>query len=813
TGEQSYERPSLGDETTVHISALSAAPAATEPEPPSTPAPSEPSSETTAVFNQNLAEGVRRRRPLPPRFMRPSNRAAEAPSGPATPPPPTAAASGPGPAGPGGKKAKKPKRKKPLWWRITRVVLAAGVLVVGLVIGGFAYAYATFEVPDAAQADATAQGSVFYYADGSVLTERGVNRKPVSLDQVPEHVQNAILSAENRGFWEEPGVSITGTARAVWSTVTGQQLQGGSTITQQFVRNYYEGLSQEQTIERKLKEIIIALKVDRSQSKEWILEQYLNTIYFGRNAYGIQAAAEAYYDKDVGDLTPDEAAFLAAAIQQPTKFGFADSDTTPEMENRWEYVVNGLVDMGSITPAEAAEYEFPKPLPERPQDNIDLSGYKGYMFQQAMKELQELGYTEDNINRGGYEIHTTFDPVLMEAAYDAVQETVPIDDLPEGVRVGLSVVDPATGAVVAFYGGQDYFENQYDSAFLGTAQAGSAMKPYVLAAALKEGLSLNTVVDGTGPRMINGTRIQNAGNSPGGAMNLIQATAVSNNLGYIDLAQRVGLEKVAETAYDMGLPEGSIDLVPVLPLGANSVSPTDQAGGYATFANGGEHVETHVISSIINKDGEEERPEPERKRVLTEEQAADATYALRQVITSGTGTAAGIGRPAAGKTGTTNGSVAAWFVGYTPQLSAAVGIYSGDNQTFSVPGWGTLSGGTLPATVWRAFMLKALENEPVEEFPPPSFGGNSPNWAPQPVAPDPSGGTETQEEPSGQVDAEPPPAVDPVPADPGTGGGGGVVPPGDGGGGGLPVDPGTGTDPGGGMGTDPGGGGGVPPTG
>jgi len=758
------EQPSGLDEATVQVPVLGADPAA-----PEQPAPSsEPAPETTAVFSHNPADPGSRRRPLPPRFMKSAGRTGD--SGPATPPPPTAAAAGGVGPGDKGKNTKgKTKRKKPLWWRITRVGLIAAVLLVGLVAGGFAYAYTAFEVPDAAQADATAQGSVFYYSDGSVLTERGVNRKPVSLDSVPEHVQNAILSAENRGFWDEPGVSLTGTARAVWSTVTGKQVQGGSTITQQFVRNYYEGLSQEQTIERKLKEIIIALKVDRSQPKEWILEQYLNTIYFGRNAYGIQAAAEAYYDKNVGDLTPDEAAFLAAAIQQPTKFGFADSDTTPEMENRWEYVVNGLVDMGSITEAEAAEYEFPKPLPERPQDNIDLSGYKGYMFQQAMKELEELGYTEDNINRGGYEIHTTFDPDLMEAAYEAVQETVPVDDLPEGVRVGLSVVDPSTGGVVAFYGGQDYFENQYDSAFLGTAQAGSAMKPYVLAAALKDGLGLYTVVNGNGPRYINGTMIQNAGNAPGGAMNLIQATTVSNNLGYIDLAERVGLEKVAETAYDMGLPEGSIDLVPVLPLGANSVSPTDQAGGYATFANGGEHIETHVVSSIINKEGEEERPEPERKRVLTEEQAADATYAMRQVINSGTGTAAGIGRPAAGKTGTTNGSVAAWFVGYTPQLSAAVGIYSGDNERFSVPGWGTLSGGTLPATVWRTFMQKALEGEPVKDFPSPTFGGSAPNWAPAPEPEETTTDESTTEEQapdSGQPAAPAPEAPQPVVPEP-----------------------------------------------
>ncbi|TDQ53580.1 transglycosylase domain-containing protein [Actinorugispora endophytica] len=724
------------------------------------------------------------------------------------------AASGAAPEGAAkaGAAGKKPKRKKPLWWRVTRVGLVAALVMVVAVVGGFTYFYSVIQVPDATQADAVAEGSTFYYADGeTVLTERGVNREPVSLDEVPEHVQNAILSAENRGFWDEPGVSVSGTARAVWSTVTGKQVQGGSTITQQMVRNYYEGLSQDQTLERKLKEIIISLKVDRSKDKEWILEQYLNTIYFGRNAYGIQAAAEAYYHKDVGDLTPDEAAFLAAAIQQPTKFGFADSDTTPEMENRWEYVVGGLVDMESITPAEAGEYEFPKPEKERPQDGIDLSGYKGYMFQQAMDELADLGYTEDNINRGGFEIVTTFDRDLMDAAKEAVESTVPVDDLPEGVRVGLSAVDPATGEVVAFYGGKDYFENQYDSAFLGTAQAGSAMKPYVLAAALRSGLSLNTMVDGTGPRTIAGSTVQNAGNAPGGGMNLIQATTVSNNLGFIDLAERVGLEEVAQTAYDMGLPEDTIDLVPVLPLGVNSVSPTNQAGGYATFANGGEHVETHVVRSILNREGEDERPEVERNRVLTEEQAADATYAMRQVVTSGTGTSANFGLPAAGKTGTTDSSVAAWFVGYTPQFSSAVGIYSGDNQPFSVPGWGALSGGTLPATVWRAFMQKAMEGEEYKDFPQPSFGGTTHNWAPAPP-PEP----ETPVE--GDGTGEEPGATDPGTTEPGTTEPGGTEP-----GGTEPgaTDPGTtepgttepgttepGTIGGGGDGTD-----GSPPTG
>ncbi|MFC7327754.1 transglycosylase domain-containing protein [Marinactinospora rubrisoli] len=685
-----------------------------------------------------------------------------------------AAAAGSGP------KNGKPKKKKPLWWRLTRGgLIAVGVcLVLGL--AGFGVAYAMIPVPEDAQEQATDEGSTFYYADGeTVFAERGVNRDPVSLDEIPKDVQNAILSAEDRGFWTEPGVSIRGTIRAGWSTLTGQQLQGGSTITQQMVRNYYEGLSQEQTISRKLKEIIISIKVDQLQSKDWILEQYLNTIYFGRNAYGIQAAAQAYYHKDVADLTPAEAAFLAAAIQQPTKFGLADSETTPEMEQRWQYVVNGLVTMESITPDQAAEYEFPRPEHEVPQEGIDLSGYNGYMLQQAMAELESLGYTEDNINRGGYQITTTFDQDLMEAAREAVESNVPVDDLPEGVQAGLTAIDPATGEVVAFYGGSDYNENQYDSAFRGAAQAGSAFKPYVLAAALENGFNLNTVVDGSSPQFFNGSEVRNAGGEPGGAMNLIEATRRSNNTGYINLALQVGLENVVDIAHAAGIPDNRITedqaAAPTLALGVSDVSPVDQASGYSTFANGGQHVDAHVVRSIVNRDGEDEREPVETNRVISEGAAADVTHALRQVVTSGTGTGANLpdGRPVAGKTGTTDSSVAAWFVGYTPQLSTAVGIYNGNNQPFVVPGYGQLSGGSLPTTVWRSFMAAAMEGEEVESFPEPTFGGTTENFAPDVPAPGASNEQEAPPaEPDPPVESTPqePPPVEPPPVEPPPGG-------------------------------------------
>jgi membrane peptidoglycan carboxypeptidase len=693
------------------------------------------------------------------------------PSGPTGPGGPKGPA-GPGGTGPGGPKGpgdpkargRDKKAKKPLWWRILRVFL----IVIGVFViagcGVFAYFYTTVEVPDAAKADVLEEGSTFYFADGETeFAYRGTYREILSYDEMTaggDHVVEAVISAEDRGFWTEPGVSVSGTSRAVWSTVSGQQVQGGSTITQQMVRNYYEGINRDVSITRKVREIIIALKVDRSESKEWVMEQYLNTIYFGRNAYGVQAASQAYYHKDVQELEPAEAAFLAAAIQQPTPFGEADVETTPEMERRWGYVVNGMVTTGAITQAEADAMEFPAPEPERPSEGTDLSGYKGYMLQEAMNELERLGYTEDQVNRQGYKIVTTFDQDMMEVAYETVEETIAPEDLPEGVNVGLTTIDPETGEVLAFYGGHDYWENQYDSAFLGAAQTGSAFKPYVLATALEQGYSLNSTVDGRGPRTIAGSRIQNAGNSAGGVMNLIQATQVSNNLGYIELAQEVGFENVRDTVYSAGWPEGSIadsQLVPVMPLGASSARPVDQASGYATFANGGVHVEAHVVREIIDSEGENVRPEVKSNRALEESTAADVTYALQQVVNSGTGTGARLANhPTAGKTGTTDGSVAAWFVGYTPQLSTAVGVYSGNNESFSVPGYGSLSGGTLPATLWNRYMTNAMEGYEPGSFPSPAFGGTTENWAPDVSTEQPS--QQQQEQPQAPVEPETPEA-------------------------------------------------------
>ncbi|MFD0884357.1 transglycosylase domain-containing protein, partial [Streptosporangium algeriense] len=442
--------------------------------------------------------------------------------------------------------------------RLLKVALITfGVLVFSLV-GAFAVAWVLTPIPGSTQPQATAQGSVIYYRDGkTVLARQGVNRKRVPLEQVPQHVRNAVIAAENRSFYQDQGISLTGTARAMWSTLTGQQLQGGSTITQQMVRNYYSGLSQERSIVRKLKEIMISLKVDQSKSKDWVLEQYLNTIYFGRNADGIQAAADAYFRKDVSKLTVAEGAYLAAVIQQPSRFadpGGADLDAA---RSRWRSVVDGMWQTGALTAEQAAATTFPEL--KRPRPTFAPKGQEGYMLDQVTAELRRRGYTDETVNQGGLKIVSTFDKDLMAAAERAVTSVLP-ESTPKQVRTGLAAVDPETGEVVAFYGGRDWRKQPYDNAFGAKVQAGSTFKAYTLAAALDNGFGLDTRVDGNSPLRIttDGKGIPNSGGYSYGQINLVKATQSSVNTAFVDLGRKVGLDKVVEAAEKAGIPAGQL---------------------------------------------------------------------------------------------------------------------------------------------------------------------------------------------------------------------------------------------------------------
>jgi membrane peptidoglycan carboxypeptidase len=624
-----------------------------------------------------------------------------------------------------------PKRRS----RPARYIRRIGFAVLGLVgcaVAGFAIAYATTPIPSSAQADAMAKGSTFYYSDGKTpFYQEGRDRRPVKLEQVPQSVRLAVIAAENRSFYADPGVSISGTARALWSTVSGAQVQGGSTITQQMVRNYYSGLSQRRTVSRKFKEIMVALKVGNEKDKDWILEQYLNTIYFGRSAYGIQAAAHAYFDTDVGHLTPAESAYLAAAIQTPSTFAL------PEYQGyalaRWQYVVDGMVKLGAISPGDAAAMTFPKP--DKEAETPSLRGQTGYMWQLAKLEAtKDRGYTEDQIKRGGLKIVTTFNKNLMDAAEHAVTSQLP-KGTPKQVRAGLAAVNPANGEVEAFYGGRDYLKQQYDTATQSMVQAGSGFKPYVLAAALSDGKELTDAVNGHSPQYFRGTHrctadlqdckpIKNNGNESYGMVNLVTATQRSINTAYVNLGLDIGLGKVMGMAEKAGIPKDQLTPnagAPTLSIGVTAVSALQQAAGYATFAADGMHRTKHVIKSITDSDGHVHRFTATGTRAFSPSVAHDATYAMTKVVESGTGTNAQLpdSRPVAGKTGTTDKGKAIWFNGFVPQLATSVAMFQTDNKPLKIPGYSAY-GGALPAQVWRVFMTDATKDMPPKDFGAPS---------------------------------------------------------------------------------------------
>ncbi|WP_245657768.1 transglycosylase domain-containing protein [Herbidospora mongoliensis] len=605
--------------------------------------------------------------------------------------------------------------------RFLRIALIGFGVVAVAMIGGFAVVWILTPIPDTTQEGATAQGSVIYYRDGkTVLANRGVDRKAVPLSAVPKEVREAVIAAENRTFYQDQGVSLSGTARAMWSTLTGSQIQGGSTITQQLVRNYYSGLSQERSIGRKLKEIMISLKVDRSKSKDWVLEQYLNTIYFGRGAHGIQAAAQAYFRVDVGKLTPAQGAYLAAVIQQPSNFATPTGPMLTAAQARWKSVVDGMVKINAVTAGQAAQMTFPEL--KKQKKALSLSGQNGYMLAQVSNELNRMGYSDEDIFQDGLKVTTTFDKKLMAAASDAVTDVLP-EGTPKKVRAGLAAVDPANGEVVAFYGGRNWSESEWNSAFDAKVQAGSTFKAYALAAALQDGLPLTDRFYGNSPLYVNGAAIPNSSGSSYGSVNLVQATQYSVNTAFVDLGQKIGLDKIAAAAEAAGIPAAQLaqhKKAATFPLGVASVSAVQQAGAYATFASGGVHQDPHVIRSVTDATGKTRKTDTTGRRVFTEDTAADATYAMEQVVTAGTGTGARLyDRPVAGKTGTTDASAAVWFNGYTPQLSVAVDMFRDDNLPVTIPGYGELYGGALPAQIWKAFMTTAMEGKPVKEFPDP----------------------------------------------------------------------------------------------
>ncbi|WP_149184765.1 transglycosylase domain-containing protein [Streptomyces sp. TRM49041] len=643
------------------------------------------------------------------------------------------------------------RRRRTGWRRLVptwRMTLGGFLLLALGLVGAFFAGYHLVDIPPANPA-ATAQANVYLYADGSPLARGGkVNRESVPLARIPRPLRQAVLAAEDRDFHSEPGVDPEAMLRAGWNTLTGKGTQGGSTITQQYVKNYY--LGQERTVTRKVKEFFIAIKLDRRMSKDKILEGYLNNSYYGRNAYGVQAAARAYYGKDVQDLDTAEGAYLASLLNAPSAYDVgARPANRARALARWNYVLDAMVQERWLTAAERARLTFPAVLPSRP--TAGLAGQGGYAVQAVNAFLARHGVvSKEALAAGGYRITTTLQKQKMDAFTEAVREQV-LDRLaPDAnptdryVRVGGASIEPATGKVVALYGGFDYTKQYVNNATRRDYQVGSTFKPFVLASAVANGattqygepITPNTVYDGTNKRPVEGWKggpyaPANEDDVSYGGIPLRTATDRSVNAVYAQLAVDVGPKKVRRTAIALGLPADTPDLKasPSIALGPASASVLDMAEAYATLANHGMRGLYTLVEKVerIDPHGDQPLPLPATDATVREavsREAADTTTAvLRGVVEGGTGTAArAVGRPAAGKTGTAEDDKAAWFAGYTPDLATVVALMGQDPKTgaqmplYGAMGLARINGGGAPAEIWAHYTGTALADTPARDF-------------------------------------------------------------------------------------------------
>ncbi|MGN6475079.1 MAG: transglycosylase domain-containing protein [Mycobacteriales bacterium] len=625
-----------------------------------------------------------------------------------------------------------PRPKQVLWG-------ALGALIACSVLAAIAYVQTTIPNPSTLAAQQT---TTIYYSDGhTVLAHIGAtNRTDVQLSQVPVTVQHAVLAAEDRQFYSEPGISPTGMIRALLVDLKGGDIsQGGSTITQQYVKNAY--LSPHRTLTRKLKEILIATKLGASRSKSTILQDYLNTIYFGRDAYGIQAAAQAYFHEDVSQLTTPQGALLAAVIRGPSIYDPREGNKATAL-SRWQYVINGMVKQGWLTQQKAAKLHFPH-TQRLSQAGPSCSGALCFIRDAVEYELRSQdGISASQLDLGGYKIVTTINQKAETALVNAEHAIVPRNKTgtPES---GAASVVPGDGAIAALYGGSGYCSNvkKNPDACIDLSGAtgqwarppGSSFKAFTLIAALKKGISLNSTFNGPSVINVNGTPIHNS--SPGEVCfgcSLLRAFAQSINTIFVPLAQQVGPQNVVSAAYEAGIPKSrNLSAVPDITLGPDQVSPLDLADAFATIAAQGKYAAPYLVKSVTTVGGQRiYHATPHPSQVFGKAVMADATFAMQHVLQPG-GTASGhalSGRPSAGKTGTTDNNTNAWFTGFTPQLCTSVWIGNVDrNKTVSAGGVGEVFGGTLPAEVWQQMMNGALAGQPALPFPRPAGVGSSIN--------------------------------------------------------------------------------------
>jgi len=555
--------------------------------------------------------------------------------------------------------------------------------------------------------------------NGATITDlfADQNRQLVALADIPTTLREAVISTEDQRYYEHPGVDLLGLARAVVVDIrAGAQVQGGSTITQQYVKQAFVG--DQMTLKRKISEALLAYKVEQQYSKDEILAMYLNTIYFGHGSYGIQTAAQTYFGKSVQQLTLPEAAMLAGVIKSPARYSPYLDPAAAKL--RRDTVLGQMRDQGYIDPtAYAAAVATPIKT-----TGLKRASAKAPYFVEYLKDQLVKLYGEDAVYRGGLTVTTTLDLKMQSAAESAVAKSLTKKSDPSAALVA---IDPKTGQILAMVGGRDFATQQYNVAVQGHRQSGSSFKPFVLATALAAGVSPEQTfrANSTRLKIPGGQTWGVAGESGyGGMQRLRVATWHSLNPVFAQLVLKVGADAVVNTAHDMGILT-KITPVPAVALGgmAEGVTPLEMTSAYATLADGGTHVEPIGILKVTDRDGKVlfTAPAPKGKRALDAAVAYLTTDILKGVIQHGTGTAAAIGRPAAGKTGTTQFNADAWFCGYTPDLAATVWVGYPESQKpmNSVHGI-KVTGGSFPARIWAAFMKSALAGKPATQFKRPS---------------------------------------------------------------------------------------------
>nr|WP_078506840.1 transglycosylase domain-containing protein [Streptomyces viridochromogenes] len=619
------------------------------------------------------------------------------------------------------------RRWAPSW----RQWLGAALTFTGLALGFLGVAYAATDIPENLNSYATQQDNVYYWSDGTPMARTGwVRRQAMPLKDIPEDVRDAVLAAENASFYSDPGISFSGLTRALWRTVGQGDTQGGSTITQQYVKNVY--LNQDRSVGRKFTEAMLALKLDNGMSKDDILEGYLNTSWFGRGTYGIQRAAQAYYGKDVGELDAGEAAFLASLLKGASLYDPALSKANhARAVERWSWILDRMVDNGMLSKSERAKYkEFPEPLKQTPgYDTGKQSDYLVELAAQYAKKAAHISAKEFDL--GGFQIYTTFDRKQETALTDAVAEArkkARKDDAAKAKTLHFGAASVAAdGRILAMYGGPDHRTQGYNESNATTVPAGSAFLPFVYAAGLEHGVhkardgaatdvTPQTLYDGDdgipvmtpeGPYWDRGGKkvtTHNDGKRSYGRISLSRALALSVNTPFMQLGMDTGLDKVRDTAQAAGLLSSSFGpQVPGMSLGSATPSAIRMASGYATFAAAGTHVEPYSVARITRNGSEVRLAKPASRRAVRASVAASVQSALTDAFRTAR-PGADPDTEVAGKAGTVQNDTASWYVGTAHSVSTAVVAYridlSKSLEPLPLQGIAGTSDDSVPYRVW-----------------------------------------------------------------------------------------------------------------